>query len=213
MLHRTDRQSILLLIVAMTLAGGCAPKTPGEKMVLSYEKTRETLAESQRHVALTQASLSSLPRTPPAALKDGFRHYKDTVEKLEKEGADAKRRAAAMKEESAAHIKAWQDEMKTIKDPTIKGSLESRREAVRTNFTLVQMYAEDARKAFAPCLQGNKDLVQALSIDLSPASLTSLAPSIDRVAADGEALQQRLWMMQRALDNIASGVSPLGNSE
>ena len=210
MLHRTDRQAILLLALAMTLAGGCASQTPGEKMVESYEKTREALAESRKHVVQTRASLTSLPGTPPPALKDAYRSYKDAVSKLEKQGADAKRRAASMKEESAAHIKAWQDEMKTIKDPTIKASVGSRREAVRTNFTLIQMYAEDARKAYGPFLQGNKDVVQALSIDLSPASLTSLAPSIDRVAADGEALDQRLWMMQRALDNIANGSSPLG---
>jgi len=213
MLRHTDCASVLILTLAMTLSGGCASTTQGEKMVQSYEKTRKTVAESRRQVALTQASLARLRTAPPQALKDDYREYKDAVGKLEEQGEDAKRRAAAMKEEADAHIKAWQDEMKTIEDPTIKTTLDSRRQAVRTNFTLVQMYAQDARNAYGPFLKGNKDLVQALSIDLSPASLTSLAPSIDHVAADGIALDQRLSMLQRALDNIADGSSPLGHPQ
>jgi hypothetical protein len=72
------------------------------------------------------------------------------------------------------------------------------------------MYADDARKAYAPFLQGSKEISRALSIDLSPAAVTSLAPAMDRVAIDGQALQERLAAVQRALGNIANGVSPIG---
>jgi hypothetical protein len=212
MLHRTDHPSILLLLLAITVAGGCASsKTQGEKTVQSYMQTRETLAGSRKQVALTQASLENLRTTPPHALKDAFRRYKDAVNQLEKEGTDAKWRAQSMKEQSDAHIQAWQEEMKTIKDPTIKASVESRRDAVSTNFKLIQMYAEDARKAYEPFLQGNKDIVQALSIDLTPAAVSGLRASIDGVMAKGKALDDKLWSMEHALDNIANGLSPLGN--
>jgi septal ring factor EnvC (AmiA/AmiB activator) len=210
MLQCTCRQPLLCLVFALILAGGCAPKTQGEKTVLSYMKTRETLDEARRQVALTQASLANL-RTQPPDLKEAFGRYRDAVSKLEKEGADAKQRSEAMKERSDDHIAAWRAEMKTIKDPAIKASSESRQGAVRSNFTLIQMYAQDARKAYEPFLRGNKDMVQALSIDLSPAGISSLAPSIDRVIGDGKALDNKLWMMQQALDNIANGQSPLGD--
>jgi len=211
MLHRTNYPSILLLTLAITFAGGCASKTQGEKTVQSYMDTRQTLAESRRQVALTQATLASLQTTPPQALKDSFRRYRDVVGQLEKKGADAKWRAQGMKEQSDAHIQAWQEEMKTIKDPTIKASVDSRRNAVATNFKLLQMYAEDARKAYGPFLQGNKDVLAALSIDLTPAAITSLSPAIDKILADGKALDNKLWSMEHALDNIANGQSPLGD--
>ena len=210
MRYRTDHQSILLLMLAITFAGGCASKTQGEKTVQSYMHTRQTLAGSRRQVAQTQASLANLRTTPPQALKDAFRRYKDAVSQLEKQGTDAKWRAQSMKEQSDAHIQAWQEEMKTIKDPTIKASVESRRDAVRSNFSLIQMYAEDARKAYEPFLQGNKDVLQALSIDLTPAAVSSLSSAIDRIVADGKTLDDKLWSMEHALDNIANGLSPLG---
>jgi len=132
------------------------------------------------------------------------------VDALAKEAEDATFRAKSMKEESDEHIRSWQEEMKSIKDPSIKASLESRRAAVQTNFKLIQMYADDVRKAYEPFVQGNRDIVQALSIDLSPAAMNSLSGSMDRVVADGQTLKQKIGLMRIAMANIANGVSPLG---
>jgi hypothetical protein len=92
----------------------------------------------------------------------------------------------------------------------IRAGLEERRDAVRTNFKLVRLYAQDARKAYEPCLRRNKEIVQALSIDLSPAAIVSLGPAIDSVMEDGNTLKMKLAAMQYALNNIANGVSPIG---
>jgi acyl-CoA reductase-like NAD-dependent aldehyde dehydrogenase len=208
--HRIARPILALAVVAVALSGGCASKSQGEKMVESFSETRRTLAESRTHVGMTLTALQGVRTARPEDLERAFRHYKDSVVQLENEGRDAKGRAKAMKEEADAHVKQWQEEMETIKDSAIKASLESRREAVSRNFKLIQMYAQDVRKAYGPFLQGNKDIVQALSIDLSPAGVTSLATSLDRVMTDGKRLDERLWSMERALDNIANGMSPLG---
>jgi prophage DNA circulation protein len=71
------------------------------------------------------------------------------------------------------------------------------------------MYADDARKAYDQYLKGSKEMVQALSIDLSPAAISSLSEAMDRVMMDGNALKQRITALQRALDNMANGVSPI----
>jgi len=202
-----------MLGLLVALAGGCASKTQGEKTVESYSHTRETLSASRRQVALTTSSLTSLRTTPPGAMKDAFRRYRDAVGELEKEAADSKWRAQAMQEQSDAHIQAWKEEMSSIKDPTIKASVESRRDAVGTNFSLIRMYADDVRKAYEPFLQGNKDMVQALSLDISPAAINSLSAGIDKVVASGKALDDKLWSMEHAMDNVANGKSPLGGTQ
>jgi hypothetical protein len=115
-----------------------------------------------------------------------------------------------MQENMDMNIKSWQKEMETIEDPTVKASVESRRDAVRSNYELVKMYASEARHAYEPFLQGNRDIVKALSIDLSPAARSSLGKSMDKTAADGKTLKQKITAMQKALDNIAQGRSPIG---
>ena len=198
------------IMLGLSLAIGCSSTTQGEKMVQSYARTKETVAETRAQVDATLIALNGLRNTPGDQMKSAFRYYKEAVEDLEKEGESAKWRATSMKGQSDEHIRAWQEEMKSINDPAIKSSLQSRQDAVRTNFKLIRLYADDIKKAWDPFLKGNKDIVQALSIDLSPATINSLAAPIDRVLADGAKLGQSLAAIQLALNNMANGVSPIG---
>jgi hypothetical protein len=182
-------------------------------MVTSFGKTRTRVAQAQNVVDGTLGALNDIRTTPAEGLSEAFRRYKDSVGKLEQEGTDVKERAKTFREEADAHIKSWQKEMESVKDPMIRSSLESRRDAVKTNFKLIKLYADDARKAYEPCLRRNKEIVQALSIDLSPAAIKSLGPAIDSVMADGNTLKMKLAAMQHALNNISNGVSPIGETK
>src|SRR3982751_4219858 len=145
-----NRVILLMLLLAAGPAGGCA--TRGEKMVQSFGRTRETVARAQGRVDGTLAALDNVRTARADGLSDAFRKYRESVGLLEQEGRDVKERAVTLREEADAHVKAWQKEMEWVKDPMIRAGLEERRDAVRTNFKLVQLYAQDARKAYEPCL-------------------------------------------------------------
>ena len=183
-------------------------------MANSFQRTRTNVAESRGQVSDTLSALRIVRTSRGEGIKDAYKHYKKSVADLEKAGGEAKGRALRLREQADTHIKAWQAEQKSIKDPAIKASVESRRSAVRSNFALVQMYSDDVRKAYEPFIGGNKDIVQALSIDLSP-SRRLFAGAVDR---PGEPRTGRRWTrscgcFSSALDNIAAGVSPLGLPE
>ena len=200
------------IVAAMALAGGCSSSSGGQKTFQSFTKTQSTLAAAQSDIDQTLANLNGLRITTPDNLNNAFKQYKQSVDQLEQRGKDAKQLAAAMQENMTMNIQSWQKEMETIQDPTVKASVESRREAVRTNYELVKMYASEARHAYEPFLQGNRDIIKALSIDLSPAARSSLAGSMDKTAADGKTLKQKIAAMQKAMDNIAQGRSPVENA-
>ena len=201
-----------IVAVAAALAGGCSSSSGGQKTFEGFTKTQTTSRRrADRHrpdAGEPQRRAHHDARQPEQRL----RQYKKSVDQLEQRGEDAKQLAASMQENMTMNIKSWQKEMETIQDPTIKASVESRREAVRTNYEPVKMYAQDARNAYEPFLQGNRDIVKALSIDLSPAARSSLGPAMDKTAADGKTLKQKIAAMQKALDNIAQGQSPSGNA-
>jgi hypothetical protein len=199
-----------LLLLLLLLLVGCASPTHGEKMVQSYQRTRETVAESDGQVDQVLVSLLGLRKTPMDGLPAAFRRYKEAVDGLVKESDAAAFRAKSMQEEADEHVRAWQEEMASLKTESVKASLQARRDAVKSNFAIVKLYADDVKKAYGPCVAGNKDIVKALSIDLSPAAVEHLSPAIDDVVAGSATLKQKLAAMEHALDNIAAGLSPLG---
>lgn len=204
------RLSHVVLLLALALALGCSTSTRGEKMVDGFSETRETVVSAQKQLDTTLIALNILRVSQGPGLSNAFKQFKESVDNLKKEGSRCRQQAEGMRAEAESHIQAWQNEMASIKDPAIKASLESRREAVRSNFKLAQMYAQDARKAYDPFLAGCQQLVQGLSIDLSPAAVASLKPAMDRIDADGQMLGQKMSAMLRALDNMSNGVSPIG---
>ena len=207
MRHLARTASLVILIQTLM---ACSAQSKGEKRVEGFADTRQFLAEAQGQVDQTIVALNTLRNTPADRLADAFKYYRESVGKLEKLGADAKWREQGMKEKTEDHIRAWQDEMKDITDAEIKASLQSRQDAVRQNFKLLQMYTDDARKAYQPFMNDNRQMVQGLSIDLSPSAVDGLGNVLDRVTTQGVALKQKIGLMQNAMDNIAQGKSALG---
>src|SRR5438045_3093745 len=106
--HRSIQHFALFLTCAAAL-GGCSSSTQGEKMVQSFSKTRQTLADARNEVAITLVSMNRLRDvTGDDALKRAFTQYKEAVARLEKQAGEAKTRAAAMKEETDQHVQKWQ---------------------------------------------------------------------------------------------------------
>ena len=204
-----------LMVAALALTGltGCASSTGGgEKLAESYSKTRGFLNSSQAQVDDTLTALNGLRITNPTNLSNAFTQYKTSVEALEKKGKEAKNLSATLQDHMDTNVMNWQKEMDQIQDPTVKASVEQRKAAVKSNYEQIKMYAQDARKAYDPFLQDNKDIVKALQMNLSPAAVSNLSPSMDKANADGKTLKEKIAAMQRAMDNIAKGQAPIGNA-
>lgn len=202
---------IVLAAAAAFMVGGCASSSGGEKLASSYSRTRGHLATSQDQVDQTLTTLNSMRNTDPTNLSNAFKQYKKAVDGLEEKGKEARQLAAGMQENVDVNMMSWQKEMESIEDPSVKATVQSRRDAVRANYDQLKMYAQDARKAYEPFLKDNQDIVKALSISLSPAAVSDLASKMDRTAVDGQALKQKIAAMQRAMDNIARGQAPIGS--
>jgi hypothetical protein len=196
------------------IAGGCGSSMGGgEKLAENFSKTRGFVTASQRQVDDTLATLNGVRITNSTNLSTAFNQYKTSVEGLEKKGNEAKHLAATLKDNMDSNVMNWQKEMESIKDPSVRSSAESRRDAVKSNYEQVKMYAQQAREAYDPFLQDNKDIVKALQMNLSPASVSSLWSTMDKANADGKALKEKLSAMQKALDNIANGQPASGSSK
>ena len=109
-----------------------------------------------------------------------------------------------------AYIAKWQKEMETVQDPSIKASLQQRRDAMSANFQKVRNSAQGVREAYQPFLAQLKEIQKALSVDLSPAALPGLKPSMEKANAQGQTLKQKIAEVKSELGDIAAGMSPSG---
>jgi hypothetical protein len=200
-------------LAAALTAGGCASSTSGgEKLASSYSRTRGHLAASQDQVDQTLATLNGMRITHSTNLSNAFKQYKTAADGLEEKGKQARQLAADMQENVDLNMMNWQKEMESVQDSTVRTTLESRRNAVRSNYEQAKTYAQDARKAYETFLTDNQDIVKALSINLSPAAVSELSAKMDRTAAAGQALKQKIAAMQQAMDNMAKGQPSVGSA-
>jgi len=194
-------------VLALVLLTGCSSnkQSHGEKAWESFESTRLHVADAQKNVDNVLSAMGQFQYS--GNLNNAFQNYKAAVAQLEKSGDDAQRRAQAMRENQEKFVKNWQKDMDKIQDPNVKATMEQRRDAVRQNFEQVKTAAAEARQAYEPFIRGNKDLVQSLSTNLSPAMVPALKPKMDQTTADGQVLKAKLAALQKQLDNIAQGLS------
>jgi type IV pilus biogenesis protein CpaD/CtpE len=202
------------LLVALAIAvAGCASggkQSGGEKAFETFQRTQIGLTQAQQQVDKIMTTMDQFQYS--GNLNNAFQNYKAAVAELDKSAVQAKRRADAMRENAPMYTAKWQKEMDSISDPSIKASVESRREAVRANFAQVRAAADDARQAYEPFMRDLKEIQQALSINLSPAALPGLKPAMDRARSEGQTLKAKLSALQKQLDNIERGMTASGKT-
>ena len=198
-------------LLILSLTAGCSSSgrmEEGEKAVEGFAKLKAGLAKAQTQVDEVIKSMDQLQAG--GDLQKSYSTFNSEVSDLQKTAAAAKKRADAMRKNVDAYVQKWQKEMETLSDPTIKASLGQRREAVRANFTRVSDSAHAVRGAYDPFVAHLQEIQKALSIDLTPANVAGIKPSIDKARADGQTLKQRIAALQAELDRIQAGLSPTG---
>jgi len=197
---------VWVVLLATGLMVGCSSSglPGGEKGYESFQKTKMGVMTAQSQVDATIQALQQFKFT--GDLNQQFQAYKSAVAALQKQNDSAKWRAEKMQENFDAYVTNWQREMETVNDPAIKSTMESRKAAVQSNVEQLKSSAQAARDAFAPFLRDNQDILKAMSVNLSRATVDGLQPSMQQAIADGQTLKTKLGAIQTELDNIERGV-------
>jgi|RhiMethySRZTD1v2_1073278.scaffolds.fasta_scaffold806765_1 chromosome segregation ATPase len=203
----------VIIVISLSLAAGCSSSGrigESEKAVEGFGNTKEAVTKAQAQVDKATTALDQL--AAGGDLQKAFANYNNAVEDLEKTGAGAKKRADAMRKNVNAYVERWQKEMETMNDPTLRASLEQRRQAVSANFGRVQEAAQGVREAYQPFLAQLKELQRALAVDLSPAAIPGMRPSMDKAKTQASTLKQKISALSSELDRISAGLSPSGTA-
>jgi len=198
------------LIASSTGCSSSGRVKESEKAVEGFQNMQKGITKAQQQVDATLASLSQLQAG--GDLQKSYKSFSSQKKDLQKTAEEAKKRSASMRENMEEYVQKWEKEMGDMNDPSVRATLESRRQAVRTNFQKVRDAGTAARDAYQPFMAQLDEIERALAVDLNPATVTGMKPAFDKAQANGATLKQKLTDIQTQLNNISAGLSPTGTA-
>jgi Protein of unknown function (DUF2959) len=198
-------------LLAIVSTAGCSSSgrmAEGERAVEGAVQMKDALADERKEVDEVLASLDRIERGQD--LSAVYKKFNSDVNDLAKSADRASKSAQAMRERQAAYLGKWQKEMETLQDPSLRSTLEQRREAVRASYERVRAAGQAVREAYDPFMANLQEIRKSLSIDLTPQTVDGARPAIGAAKADGPTLKQKIAALQAELDAIQSGPSPGG---
>ena len=90
----------------------------------------------------------------------------------------------------------------------LKDELEARRARIRNNFDDITDLADDVRDAYPPFVTKLEDIQRALKLDLTPAGIQSIKPSLDSAKEQGDVLAKKLDKLGVEIDALQGKLAP-----
>jgi hypothetical protein len=204
---------LVMVMVSVGFLSGCSSggdkggssMSEGKKAVESFDKTKAAIAGAQKQVDETLVSLNKM--SSGQDLANTNKKFNSEVADLKKSGEAAKKRYNEMQSKQQAFVQKWQAEMSKLSDPNLKSTLEQRKDAVAANFNKVKTAAQGVRDAYQPFMAQLGEIQKTLAIDLTPATVQGIKPTIDKATAAGQVLKQKLAAAQSELNAIQAGLA------
>jgi chromosome segregation ATPase len=199
-----------LLSPAILIFGGCAGS--------GYEHaadTSNTITNAANHVddarsEVTKATnaLDSFATTSPADLKAAFKKYQSAVTALEHANADLRQKTQEMEMQGQKYFETWDANAAQIKNEDIRSRSKERQQQVTAKFGEIQQLYQDARKQFEPFIDNLHDIQRLLSVDLTPAGVSSAREFIDKARVSSMSVHQSLASLSEGLKRFSTSLNP-----
>jgi hypothetical protein len=195
--------------ILMMLTTGCASSGQASESTRAVESMQDaytSLGKATAQVNKTVALLDQL--TSGQDLPKTFQQYTQAVNDMRMAGERAAQRGKDLRERKADYLKKWEKEIKDIQDPTIRQASAERQSDIRASYDKLLASAEGIRDSYKPFLQHLQEVQKALSVDLTAAGVSSIAPVISTVKQDGKKLSSALDAFGVELNRFTGTLKP-----
>jgi predicted RNase H-like nuclease (RuvC/YqgF family) len=164
------------------------------------------LARSEVTKATT--ALDAFSRSSPPDLRSNFKTYQSTVKALEHANADLRQKTQEMETQGRKYFETWDTNMAQIRSEDIRSRSKERRQEVTAKFGEIQQLYQDARKQFDPFIDNLHDIQRLLSVDLTPAGVTSAGEFIEKARVNSMSVHQSLTSLSDGLKRFSLSLNP-----
>lgn len=198
---------------ALLFAAGCASSgyDKGNKTAQNIQTAANRIAALPGQIDKTLASLDELVNKPQTDLRPQFKQFNahlNDVESAAKDIGDARR---SMGEKSKEFFAAWDAELALINNEDIKARSQARKTEVTTQLDNIKRSYTEAEVAFRPLMSELQDIKKYLSVDLTPAGIAAIQPTVAKAKMNAAGLTGKISQLAadfKALGLAMSSVTP-----
>lgn len=201
---------ITLAIALVTMVGCAKTFKEGTKTATSIQNVEREARVGQDQVNATIAALDDMFNNQEGDLKEQFKSYSKSIDKLDSQAKRIKKQAENMASAKADYLQQWDAQMATIESKTIRQTGEQRRTNVEEMFTKVKSEMDAAGKVFDPFMSKLNDIRTAMNMDLNRNGLNAMRPIATEAKADAVVINKRLDGAISTLGKAATALSSSG---
>lgn len=198
-------------VMVLVILAGCA-KTfkEGSQTAASIQNVEQEARLGKEHVNSTVAALEDMFNNHQGDLKEQFKTYSKSIDKLESQAKRVRKQVDTMASQKTAYLQQWETQMATIESKTIRQTAEQRRKSVEEMFSNVQREMDAAGKVFDPFMSKLNDIRTAMNMDLNRNGLNAMRPVADQAQADAKVINARLDGAISALSKAVTDLTASG---
>lgn len=206
----------LAAVFAVSLIfAGCATtgQQTASKMTKEISKGSATTATLTQRVDEMNGVLDQL-QTPTTqtlgqtSLKTSYSRFSDQLDKIKDTWDKSRDNYEDMVDTKSEYIDNTRSELKKLSDPTLRQTVQSRRDQVLTNFDSLTNNADTLQTAYKKYIANLDQIKVFLKNALTPESVPRIGPAIQTAKADGESLKAAVQAYQAALNSTSSAIRP-----
>jgi hypothetical protein len=202
--------NLLTLAAAAGLAAGCA-STGNDKAASTASALTESsgmIARANTLIGQTLADLNDLVSNPKTDLREQFKRFNSSVDKLGSTDKDVSSKAQEMKSQGAAYFKKWDNEMAKMHNEDIRNRSEARKDEVASRFARISQHYDETKTAFQPYMSDLRDVQKFLSTDLTTGGLAAIKDVVAKADKDAVPLKESLARLSDEFNSLGLSMSP-----
>ena len=209
---KTPRYLLIAAGLALTMQFcGCA--THGYQRASltrnALDDARQLVAEIQREIDESVASLDELTAPQPGSLRPPFKDFEFTVKRLERDVDRIPKHRHAVRKHADAYYTTWEKELASFETPAIRERSAERRTAVMATLQKVDDGFAALDTSLRPLLLHLRDMNRFLRTDLTMLGVKSGTDLAQRIKADVVDVSKNTVALTNELNQVAENLAPI----
>lgn len=200
----------LYLAVLLVVSNGCATRGyhAGERTAANLQAAATRIEAAGRQMDLAVTELDALVNQPQPDLRPQFDRFSAAVGQLNTLATNITRAAAQLQARNRLHAEAWNQEIVSIRNETIRATAEARKLDVAARFDSVRSTCTAAQTSLGAVQGDLLDLQRYLNSDLTMGGLASIRDTATRVGRNAAPAREAVTKLVSELRALGVAMAP-----